>query len=64
MSIVVDFPAPFGPRRATVSPRLIVMSTPRTAWTGPLGDLKVFVSPARTTPSAGMTFWVWTCVVM
>ena len=27
MSIVVDFPAPFGPSSATVSPAAIVMST-------------------------------------
>ena len=35
MSIVVDLPAPFGPSRATVSPRSIVTSTPRTASTEP-----------------------------
>ena len=31
MSIVVDLPAPFGPSSATVSPRAIEMSIPRTA---------------------------------
>ena len=31
MSIVVDLPAPFGPRRATVSPGATARSTPRTA---------------------------------
>ena len=33
MSIVVDFPAPLGPSSATVSPRSIDTSMPRTAWT-------------------------------
>ena len=50
MSMVVDLPAPFGPSSATVSPGAIVMSTPRTACTGPFGDLKVFVSPESTMP--------------
>jgi hypothetical protein len=31
MSIVVDFPAPFGPRSATVSPAAIETSMPATA---------------------------------
>ena len=35
ISIVVDFPAPFGPRSATVSPGVIERSTPRTARTWP-----------------------------
>ena len=35
MSIVVDLPAPFGPRSATVSPGVIERSMPRTAWTWP-----------------------------
>jgi len=35
MSIVVDFPAPLGPRKATTSPAAIVKSMPRTAWTLP-----------------------------
>ena len=50
MSIVVDFPAPFGPSSATVSPGEIVMSTPRTALTGPAGERKDFVNPARWIP--------------
>jgi hypothetical protein len=33
MSIVVVFPAPFGPKKATTSPGLTVKSTPRTART-------------------------------
>src|SRR5262245_34264655 len=33
--IVVDFPAPFGPRKPKVSPRLTVKSMPRTASTSP-----------------------------
>ena len=37
MSIVVDFPAPFGPSSATVSPAEIVTSMPRTAGTTPFG---------------------------
>jgi hypothetical protein len=35
MSMVVVLPAPFGPSSATISPGLIVTSTPRTARTGP-----------------------------
>jgi hypothetical protein len=35
MSIVVDLPAPLGPRRATVSPAATERSTPRTACTSP-----------------------------
>ena len=61
MSIVVDLPAPFGPSRATVSPGAIVMSMPRTAWTGPLGDRNVLVSPARVMP---VVAWLARFVVM
>ena len=35
ISIVVVFPAPFGPRRAMVWPRAMEMSTPCTAFTAP-----------------------------
>ena len=35
MSIIVNLPAPFGPSKATVSPRPIKTSIPRTACTGP-----------------------------
>ena len=35
MSMVVDLPAPFGPRSATVSPGAIIRSTERTARTVP-----------------------------
>ena len=35
MSIVVDFPAPFGPSSATVSPGATATSIPRTARTSP-----------------------------
>ncbi len=35
MSMVVDFPAPLGPRNATTSPGAMSRSTPRTAWIGP-----------------------------
>ena len=50
MSMVVDFPAPFGPSRATVSPGAIVMSTPRTACTTPCPVWNDFVRPASATP--------------
>ena len=33
--MVVVLPAPFGPRKATISPGSRVRSIPRTAWTGP-----------------------------
>ena len=35
MSMVVDFPAPLGPRSATTSPRRMVRSRPSTAVTAP-----------------------------
>ncbi len=35
MSIVVVLPAPFGPRKATISPGRMSRSIPRTAWTEP-----------------------------
>src|SRR4051812_47867715 len=55
MSIVVDLPAPLGPSRATVCPRSIVTSIPRTAWTGPRGLPKDFVSPWISMLSSGGT---------
>ena len=61
MSIVVDLPAPLGPSNATVSPGVISMSTPRTAWTGPWGDLNVFVKPRSDMPEVGRDV---TCAVM
>ena len=45
MSIVVVLPAPFGPRKATISPGWISRSIPRTACTSP----KVFVTPSSRT---------------
>ena len=33
--IVVDLPAPFGPRKPTSAPAATSKLTPRTAWTGP-----------------------------
>ena len=51
MSIVVDFPAPFGPSRATVSPGAMARSTPRTARTVPVGPRKVFASPVSEMPT-------------
>ena len=45
MSIAVDLPAPFGPSSATVSPRAIDTSIPRTARTGPAGPRQDLVSP-------------------
>src|ERR1700712_5403330 len=45
MSIVVVFPAPLGPRNATISPGWITRSMPRTACTSP----KSFVTPDRRT---------------
>src|SRR6185437_16050202 len=73
MSIVVDLPAPFGPRSATVSPARISTSMPRTACTGPPGEAKDFVSPwrlivvvsvavaltARTLPNRGAAHRSW-----
>ena len=52
MSIVVDLPAPLGPRSATVSPCLISTSTLRTAWIGPLGPRNVLVRPDSSMPAA------------
>src|SRR4051794_22802768 len=43
MSIVVVFPAPFGPRKATISPGSMVRSRPSTAVTDP----KRLVRPRR-----------------
>src|SRR6478736_5695449 len=48
MSMVVVLPAPFGPRKATISPGWISRSMPRTACTSP----KSLVTPPRRT--AGM----------
>src|SRR6476469_4505044 len=45
MSIVVVLPAPFGPRKATISPERIVRSRPSTAVTEP----KRLVSPRSAT---------------
>ena len=42
MSIVVVLPAPFGPSSATVSPRSMEMSMPRTACTIPCGERNDF----------------------
>ena len=53
MSIVVVLPAPFGPRKATISPGWISRSIPRTACTSP----KVFVTPSSRTTGV-------VCVVM
>ena len=54
MSIVVDLPAPFGPSRATVSPRAIEMSTPATARIGPCGVRKVFSRPFSSMPGEAL----------
>src|SRR5262245_66248570 len=43
--MVVDLPAPFGPRIATTSPDLMVRSTPATACTSPY----LLVTPVRRT---------------
>ena len=51
MSIVVDLPAPFGPRSATVSPRPIAKSIPRTARTSP----NDFASPLSSIPASAPT---------
>ena len=53
MSIVVVLPAPFGPRRATVSPGAMRRSTPRTARTGPPGPRKLLASPSIAIPACG-----------
>ena len=45
MSIVVDLPAPLGPKSATVSPAAMRTSTPRTARIGPSGPWKDLTSP-------------------
>ena len=45
MSIVVDLPAPLGPSSATVSPRAIDTSMPRTARIGPDGPRHDFSRP-------------------
>ena len=63
MSIVVVFPAPFGPRRATVSPGVMSRSTPRTARTGPLEPRNVLVIPRSVIPAWGGAF-VRVAVVM
>src|SRR5205814_552141 len=44
MLIVVDFPAPFGPRKPNTSPVATLKSTPRTAST----SSKLFASPSTT----------------
>ena len=59
MSIVVDFPAPFGPSRATVSPGAIEMSTPRTACTGPSAIVNVLRNPVSSIPAVRSTVWAW-----
>src|SRR5215469_9541122 len=45
MRSVVVLPAPFGPRKPTISPSSTARSTPRTASTGPLRLLNVRASP-------------------
>ena len=52
MSIVVDFPAPFGPRSATVSPGAIETSTPWTARTIESPDPNDLTRPRSSTPAA------------
>src|SRR5690554_6949863 len=41
--IVVDLPAPFGPRKPSTSPLSTANDTPRTAWIGPKLRLRSFM---------------------
>src|SRR4029077_21131794 len=50
MSMVVVFPAPLGPRKATISPGSRERSMPRTAWTRP----KSLVTPDSCTAGAAL----------
>ena len=63
MSIVVDLPAPFGPSSATISPRRMEMSTPRTASTMPFGVLKDFSRPRSSMPGAVPFMFVMSCMM-
>jgi len=50
---VVDFPAPFGPRKPKTSPASTRRSTPLTASTVPVRLLYVFTTPLASTAAAG-----------
>jgi hypothetical protein len=52
--MVVDFPAPFGPSSATISPARIEMSTPRTATMAPFFVRNDFSSPSSSTTLASV----------
>src|SRR5262249_21685558 len=51
--IVVDFPAPFGPRSPNTSPCLTSKSTPRTACTSPYRFSSPRTTMARSVPTLG-----------
>jgi hypothetical protein len=53
MSIVVVLPAPFGPRKATISPCRISRSMPRTACTDPKSFRKPVAETARSPSTPG-----------